>query len=116
MTKVVINTCYGGFSLSDAAVELILQKRGVEYTKHRDPIGYCNNYATATGQVNCQSFEGDRTDPDVVAVVEELGSAANRRYSNLQIEELTPGEKYRIREYDGMEWIERESEIKWSIA
>lgn len=75
--KIVINGCFGGFSLSDEAVE----KYGLD-----------------------DSRDIDRTDARLIQAVEEMGDAANGRYAELGVAEI-PDEAtdYYIEEYDGAE-------------
>ena len=47
----------------------------------------------------------DRTDIDLVAVVEELGEAANGSCAKLSIIEIPQNVEYEIEEYDGIEHI-----------
>lgn len=93
MTKVVINIRYGGFGLSARALATLAE---------RIP--------------NFDQYELRRDNPVLVAVVEALGPEADGDYAQLEIVELEPGTRYRIREYDGSEHIERESDIQWSVA
>lgn len=86
-TKVVFNACYGGFGFS-AKAEEALRAVGV------DP-GNCS-----------------RHDPRVVAVVEELGAAANGDCAELAIH-VVAGRKYWIEEYDGHETVYEPSTIPW---
>ena len=53
-------------------------------------------------------YYGDwsRTDPDVVAVVEELGEKADGSFSNLAVVNIPDGVRFTIEEYDGMETVE----------
>ena len=94
VTKIVINICYGGFGLSKAAWE---------------------RYVELGGQAEWDG-DMDRTDPILVRVVEELGEDANGMCADLVIDDLPAGTKYRIDEYDGLESIETEDDIKWSVA
>lgn len=48
----------------------------------------------------------DRDDPDLVAVVEEMGSLANGQYAQLTVVEIPDGVKWEIDEYDGNETID----------
>jgi len=107
MTKVVINTCYGGFDLSNEAYEKL-----IEY-------GY-DNVRTISPQ---ESFDGmnyyfnrepDRADCTLVKVVEELGERANGPFSELKVVEVSG--LYTIKEYDGKEWIDTPDTIQWSYA
>jgi len=86
MQKVVINNCYGGFNLSDKALELIAKRKNTT-----DRIKY---------------WELKRNDKDLIAVVEELGTDAEGHCAELIILEFDEGVKYTISEYDGSESIE----------
>lgn len=87
MTEIVLNKCYGGYSLSKLAYEFL----GLEW----DNYGY--------------AFQHDRTNPKLIQCIEELGDLANGECSNLVIEEyhhhnnLLPEEH--IINYDGFESI-----------
>ena len=83
---VVINTCYGGFGLSDRAADEYCKLAGITETdfQHRDL---------------------PRDDPYLVKVVKELGMAANGPYSNLKIVEIPGDVSWHIGEYDGNEWV-----------
>lgn len=95
--KVVINSCYGGFGLSEAAVALY------------------NAIAVIEGM---DAFESDydiaRHCPVLVRVVEELGDAASADYADLCIVQI-PGDRYKIREYDGYESIQTPESIRWTV-
>jgi hypothetical protein len=94
VTKIVYNRCYGGFGLSKAAWE---------------------RYVELGGQAESE-YDVSRTDPILVQVVEELGEDANGMCAELLIYDLPTGTKYRIEEYDGLEHIETEDSIEWSVA
>ncbi len=89
--KVVINTCFGGFGLSEAAYAEL----GIEW----DGYGY--------------RFAKDRTNPQLVAVVEKLGKAANGMCAKLKVVEIPDDVKWEIQEYDGREYVREESR-EWS--
>lgn len=78
--KVVINTCYGGFSLSEEARALI----GID---------------------RWQDCDIARDDPKLVEVVERLGDEANTAYSELKVIEIPADLDYRIDNYDGKETV-----------
>lgn len=86
MKKVVLNNCYGGFGLSDKALELIAKRKNTT-----DRINYWNL---------------KRDDKDLIAVVEELGTEAEGHCAELIILEFDEGVEYNISEYDGSESIE----------
>ena len=80
--KVVYNSCYGGFGLSEKAQKLLNELKGEEVCYYDLP----------------------RHDKDLVAVVEELGSEASGDYGSLKIATIN-SDRYRISEYDGWEKV-----------
>jgi len=76
--KIVINGCYGGFGLSqDASAKLGL------------------------GQ-----YDGvPRDSPELVALVESMGTLVNGPYADLRVIEIPDGVEWEIEEYDGIEWV-----------
>ncbi len=113
MTKIVINTCFGGFGLSVKAIEFIAQRKGVALTW--EDGSYSGALALFDGEYFDESMLS-RTDPDLIAAVEELGDDASSSLAELRIEELAPGTRYRINDYDGNESIQTPDDIKWSVA
>lgn len=88
--KIVINRCYGGFGLSDEAKKW-LKEAGVSAD---EPL--------------------ERHDQRLVRCVKTLGSRkASGKYADLHIEEIDE-DKYRVCEYDGYEWVETPSSIRWT--
>jgi hypothetical protein len=122
MTKIVYNGCFGGFSLSQAAVRRYLEIKGIPFTEEkvetsfRDTRYRIGSSVMGEGEYFYDHEIEDRTDPILVQVVEELGDKANGSCAELFIRELTPGTRYLLREYDGLEWIETEDEMEWSVA
>jgi hypothetical protein len=84
--KVVINTCFGGFSLSEAAIQRFCELDG------------CSPTDFWSGIV-------ERNDPNLVKVVQELGVDAETSCSELKIVEIPDGVKWHIHEYDGVEHV-----------
>jgi hypothetical protein len=92
--RIVINTVHGGFGLSEQAIEIYKERRGIT-----DPDWYERDIA--------------RDDPVLVAVVRELGADADTRYdkhadtryAKLKIVEVPYGVDWTIEEYDGVEWV-----------
>ena len=89
--KVVINSCYGGFGLSDKALDM---------------------YKQLSNKSEVYSFELDRTDPILIQVVEALGAEADGRFAKLRIIEIPDDIEWEITEYDGSESVE-EVHRKW---
>lgn len=79
--KVVINKCYGGYSLSKEA---------------------CNMLSALTGSPVDRFDHMPRHDLNLVLVVETLGEKASGDFAKLEIREIE-GRSYIIDEYDGME-------------
>jgi len=81
-TKVVINACFGGFSLSEEACRLL----------------DCSPYDYKESE--------KRSDPSLVHIVETLGEKANGSHASLKIVEI-PGDcvDWHITEYDGSEHV-----------
>ncbi len=91
--KVVINKCYGGFSLSWKAVER-LKELGHPLAIDCNPHTF--NYDGYLDEI-------ERHDPLLVQVVEELGDEADGESAALSIKEIHFG--YEIDDYDGQESI-----------
>lgn len=80
--KLVVNKCYGGFSLSDEALSML----GLEH--------------------QYDAWDIDRNDPRLVKVVETLGRAADGRHARLVVVELPEDTTdHYVDEYDGMETV-----------
>ena len=118
--KIVINTCYGGFGLSQEALrelqelddKLVTTHWEVEYG-HPDEVPPAVARTAADLGVNmeplflvedegCHTF---RANLNLVEVVEKLGSLANGGYSDLKIVEIPDDVDYEICEHDGDEWV-----------
>ena len=83
--KVVINVCFGGFSVSKEVYERM--------DKEWDDYGY--------------AFDDNRTNPDLIAVIEELGSErASGSCAKLKVIDIPDNATdWEISEYDGSEEI-----------
>lgn len=111
--KVVINKCYGGFNLSDKAIEACIEL-GMTVGEDKDDDLYrkdfCKGKKRLFGNIYWANHSDDqvfRCDPRVIKVVEQLGDEANGHCSKLRIIDI-PFDSYdgwHIEEYDGMEQI-----------
>lgn len=137
--KVVINACFGGFSLSPQAT-LELWKRGAlpgipvaEYygrssglehdlAKWRDYLANGENRPDAWVTVFSPDeslvlyagrLEEKRADPILVQIVEEMGNAASGSCARLKIVEVPDDVDWEIHEYDGSESV-AEKHREWS--
>ena len=103
--KVIINTCFGGFSVS----EKVYKKLGLEW----DNYGYMELTDYFKDKYNYDNMQYDdyylavRSDPDLVKAVEELGvEKASGSLAELKIVEIPDDVKVYISNYDGIERIE----------
>jgi hypothetical protein len=105
--KIVINDTYGGFGLSDAAIELYAEFAGLQLVSEVDRFGFTNYYRDSIHDDNYFCYRSIARDcVHLVAVVETLGSeAASGKYANLKVVEIPHGVQWHIEEYDGNEWI-----------
>lgn len=81
MIQFVLNKCYGGFSLSDAAMEMLPSE--VDYSEY-----------------------SHRSDAELIEVVETLGPGANGHNAELSIVEIPDGTTdYKVSNYNGVETL-----------
>jgi hypothetical protein len=149
--KVVINACFGGFSLSPQGVKAYADRKGWPcyffvldggflgpHKRITDEEAFASAglfglsaYKVATveelppEQDNWQAMSMDerqasnkawdeisisyydipRNDPDLVAVVESIGDAANGPCAKLRVVEIPDGTEWTVEEYDGNEHV-----------
>lgn len=118
--KVAINRCFGGFGLSDEAFEKLLERKGIAFEKeekespHWGSSYYKDGMCGADeGYLSPYDFYEDRSDPDLITVIEELGDAANGFASEISIIDIPEGVEWHIHEYDGLEHV-AENHRTWS--
>lgn len=126
--KIVINTCYGGFGLSEKAVMRYAELRGLTLYPECGPL-YTTYWLVPEGeredQTNFHTWPLEkrrvsnarlakqtlaeceilRDDPALVQVVEELGADASARFADLAVVEIPDGVAWQIEEYDGFEHV-----------
>lgn len=86
MQRIVINTCFGGFKLSDEAFELYKEAKKIKDDDFHD-------------------WEIPRDDQLLIDVIESLGEKANGFCADLKIIEIPDDVKWQIEQYDGKEWV-----------
>jgi hypothetical protein len=116
MTKIAYNNCFGGFTLSRAAV-----LRAREISENPNWGGTCTEGDVYENGMVLGSHHGyvndvPRHDPVLIQVIEELGDAANGAYASLCIEDVPAGTAYRIDEYDGNESVMTLDDYDWQTA
>ena len=143
--KIVINSCYGGFSLSPKGTKRYLELNGqnayfYKQSKYsyRDGIDefiridniedvpdlffYCTSHYQ--GKVISDypedvfnSCDIERNDPVLVQVVEELGEESFGRCARLKVVDIEKGRWFKIDGYDGLETIQyRDIDDEWMLA
>jgi len=130
MLEVVINRCYGGFSVSKETLEElykmksdVLEKTPMkEYFQKDETQEYIESHIKMCGlmikdeQVIALKDRRDkliRGNTDLIAVIKKLGDKANGQCAKLEIIEVPADVEWEIDEYDGMESIE-ECHRSWS--
>lgn len=107
--KVVINRCWGGFDLSFEAYKLVAERKGWLHAVD----DWENDYWIISSNVHSVASDLDRNDPDLIAVVEQLGNKANGDHSELKIVNIPDDVDWYIHDYDGMEKV-HEHHREWS--
>ena len=92
--KVVINDCYGGFGLTEAALN--------EYKSRKDIT-----------DPNFYYYDIPRDCPVLVAMIEEQGNAVDGQFAELRIVDVPDDVNWYIEEYDGNEHV-AERHRTWS--
>ena len=94
--KIVINKCYGGFSLSPEAISLYKKRKNIT-----DPDWWVRDI--------------ERDCPILVEIVQELQSRADGDFAKLKIVEIPDDVKLKIVEIpDDVEWsLEEHDGIEW---
>lgn len=131
MKKIAINVKYGGFGLSDEALILYAQKKGLTLYRYYIPsvrekiyhkvdlhfLGDESGWHTMFSTKDCgptatsqelewfDTYNIERDDSDLIAVIEQLGESANGRSACLKIVEIPDDVQWRIEDYDGLEHI-----------
>lgn len=131
MTKIVINNCYGGFGLSETGMQAYAARKGLTLYPEKDVL--FTTYWTVPPEQRMAQVSNEqwlkmtvaeraeynkmyasqiiydiyfsRDDPDLIAVVEELGEQANDQLADLKVVEIPDGVVWKIANYDGLEHI-----------
>lgn len=109
MKKVAINSCFGGFHLSDEAMVMYLKKMYPDKVITTEPDKWGSLEFMVDGKKFYQfevSEYDNRENPILIEVIETLGGKADGRYSDLKIVEIPDDVQYEITDYDGVETVE----------
>ena len=120
--KIAINRCFGGFGLSNEAFEMLLSRKGIEFDRLESKYSFGSEQSYdyyRKGNQNEENylseydFTANRSDPDLIAVIEELQQKANGWAAEIGIVEIPADVQWHIHEYDGIEHI-AENHRTWS--
>ena len=108
MMRIVINKCFGGFSLSRKAMERMAelgsQEALMEIAEHEE---WKNDGKDKYYEYNSYMRDVARNDPYLIQTVEELGEAAGGQCAELIIVEVDNRAPWYLHEYDGRESIQQ---------
>lgn len=94
--KVAINSCHGGFDLSKEAQELYCAWMGIDPGAWNENWNYFSDFHVR---------DLKRDDKVLIAVIEQLGDAANLSYSKIKIVDIPDDVEWTVMEHDGSEWV-----------
>lgn len=137
--KIVINTCFGGFNLSELAAVRYAEIKGLKLhvisfgpgpiyswvpeSERHNQDNFCSlsheERQSSNATYNAQTLTPrniPRDDPSLVQVVEELGPRASGRFATLEVVEIPDGVSWHIEEYDGLEHIAEDARTWRGIA
>jgi hypothetical protein len=102
--KVVLNSCFGGFSLSEEAIEMLNVEHDLDIDRE---YGYLGNEDLG---IDDENFEAYRMDKRLVGVVEKLGvDKASGKHASLRIvnvpDEVVEVYGWHVDDYDGCESV-----------
>ena len=106
--KIVINKKHGDFRLSEEAVLLYGDKKGLNIiAKQDEKIKAITHYFLneEKEENGFAEWEIERTDPVLVDVVEQLGDLADGYYCKLKVVEVPDDVEWYIHNYNGIESV-----------
>lgn len=135
--EIILNKCYGGFGVSDKAIELYAEKKNIKRLFRYEYE--CDSGIFKKVQLNAKIFgrciyatkdygdsipestldkkdivnlsEENRTDPVLIEVVKELGEEASDEYARLKVVEIPDDLDWVIDDYDGFETLHQRTQI-----
>ena len=103
---IVINTDYGGFGLSDEAVEQLFKLKGWKLVRQDRDSGFTMFYKDSIEERNYfNERDLERDDAELVQVVKKMKKKANGRFASLKIVSIPDNVEWIIQEHDGLEWV-----------
>lgn len=111
--KIVINACFGGFGLSDAATRHFAKLSGLTLEERPSTNSLASVDFYAPDGSMFFDWHINRADPHLIETIETLGPAANGNHAALKIIEIPSDVDWEIVDYDGCEHI-AERHRTWS--
>jgi hypothetical protein len=106
--KIVINSDFGGFGLSDEAIREYGKRKGLNLIEEApDRFGFVHFFiGEKSDDTLLWDSDIDRDDPVLVEIVEALTpQKAGSRFACLKVIEIPDGVEWELNDYDGMEHI-----------
>lgn len=103
--KIVLNTCFGGFGLSEEGMNRFNELSGLNLVKDNDPMYPNSTFWKIKDGNNFFDFNIERNDPNLIKVVEELGENSFGAWAQLEVVEIPDDIPWEIDSYDGSENI-----------
>jgi len=109
--KIVINTCFGKFELSNKAILRIAELKGI--TLYKDSKGDFYTSPDFTDETYFSIYGISRKSLELVQAVEELKEEANGTCAKLKVVEIPNDIDWYIEGCDGLEYV-AETHRTWS--
>ena len=116
--KIVINCEFGGFGISEEAIEWLMKKKGWTLTTYTPKGDLLNpdadfvanqEHTNILGKYSFAHWWRNETElrchPDLIECIKSLGAKANGRFADLKVITIPDGIEWEIKEYDGLEHI-----------
>jgi hypothetical protein len=108
MKKVAYNNKYGGFGISHAVLDRMIElghSDAILKKKELDLLQSKHDCHWKTVYLEDPKPAIKRHDPILIQAIEELGDSANGECASIKIEEMNDNDHYQIKEYDGKETL-----------
>ena len=110
--KIAINRDYGGFTISDLALEMLLALKNIEFETTESNSAFVGKNYWVKGHakddeyyINQYELCRDRADIQLITVIETLGELASGLCADIVIVEIPDGVEWYVHEYDGLEHV-----------
>lgn len=105
MKKVAYNNKYGGFGISHAVLDRMIELGHDGASLKKKEMQLEGSHGQDTVYLEYPKPIIKRHDPILIQAIEELGDKANGQCASIRIEEMNDNDHYQIKEYDGKETL-----------